>query len=257
MLEKLKLLIHGATEKMGITFYRIRKPVEVQPLQYNQQHLDIERILNKPNPVILDIGANSGQTINGFKAKFPESTIYAFEPGIETFNRLEQLYRDTANVHLYNIALGSEKSRLTFHDNEHSVMSSFLENGTKIHFGEVIGTREIELTTVDDFCMTHNISKIDVLKIDTQGFDLEVLKGAIGILPNISIILTEITIYPLYENLPEFDEVLKYLRENGFKFAKLYDANYRNEVLAWADFMFVNNKLVSWSQYCDKSVANK
>ncbi|MDE3184141.1 MAG: FkbM family methyltransferase [Bacteroidota bacterium] len=256
-MKKIKLFIHWASEKMGIRFYRIRKPVEIKPVEYKQQHLDIERILNKPDPVIFDIGANTGQTIKGFRAKFPESIIYAFEPGIETFNYLQQLYKHTGNVHLHNIAFGAEKSRLIFHDNEYNVMSSFLENGSKIHFGEIIETREIELTTVDDFCMTHDIKKIDVLKIDTQGFDLEVLKGALNMLPNVSIILTEITIYPLYKNLPELDEVLLFLREKGFKFANLYEANFRNEVLAWADFMFVNNDLVNWSQYCDKLVPNK
>jgi len=56
-------------------------------------------------------------------------------------------------------------------------MSSFLALGQD-GWGDIVSQRQIELSTVDKYCLQHEIPSIDLLKSDTQGFDLEVIKGA-------------------------------------------------------------------------------
>ena len=77
-------------------------------------------------------------------------------------------------------------------------MSSFLSPG-KEHWGEINNVTTVQVETLDNYCQRNSISKIDLLKIDTQGYDLEVLRGAKQMLSEHRII--EITFIDIYQDL--------------------------------------------------------
>ena len=235
--DSLKRYIHGFTEKLGIKFYKIPKDPG-----YGKQEMDMKRLLNeKDDPVIFDVGANNGQSIILFKNRFPGCIIYAFEPGTEAFQTLEAKYGSNSSIHLNNIAVGSEKTRMEFNENTFTYMSSFLEID-RTGWGEILNKKTVEVTTIDLFCKENGILNIDVLKCDTQGFDFEVFKGASKMLNNVKLVYFEFTFSDMYKGLPHFDEVYKFLTDHNFRLANLYDIYYQDGLLSWTDFLFINRK---------------
>jgi FkbM family methyltransferase len=199
---------------------------------------DMKRLVS-PSPTIFDVGANVGQTVNNFRESFQNSHIHAFEPGRVTFTALKEHCGSYRGVTLNNMALGSSKETRTFLENEYNVMSSFLEIGSA-GWGAISERNLIEINTVDDYCDTRHIEKIDILKSDTQGFDLEVLKGAERIIARggVYLVYLEINFAELYQGLPPADEIMRFLREHGFSLVSFYRFYYINNRVGWTDGLF-------------------
>ncbi len=139
---------------------------------------DMSPFVTSSTPVLFDIGANVGQTIENFRQHFKESTIHTFEPSPSTFQTLrERTDARDQRLHLINAGLGARPDIKTFIENQYSNMSSFLEPGQDC-WGSVKQRLSIKLDTIDEYCERAGIQHIDVLKSDTQGFELEVLRGA-------------------------------------------------------------------------------
>ena len=95
--------------------------------------LILANLFSRPNPVIVDVGANIGQFTNAVKLFYPDARVIAFEPDPEVFADLETNTAGLSNVTLHNEALGSEAGMLLFHRRVLSGMSSFLElSGARI-----------------------------------------------------------------------------------------------------------------------------
>lgn len=214
---------------------------------YKDPFEDIKRLLkNKSTPVIFDVGANVGQSINRFKKKFPKSTIYSFEPGSNTYLELSAKYNNRKDIHLENIAVGSENNKKEFLENENSDMSSFLEID-RSGWGKISNKILVDTITIDNYCQTNGIPTIDILKSDTQGFELEVYKGAIQMMKsnNIHLAYFEFIFSDMYKNLPSFDEIYKLLKDNNFRLVNFYDFHYQNGLISWVDVLFVNSNYMN------------
>ena len=126
-----------------------------------------------------DVGANDGRTSLKVVKQFPRARIFAFEPHPETFLRLTDSTKNYSAVDPVQTALGAEAGDQVMHTYTTSLINSLVPNARfAIRFGERLSPITVKCTTVDLFCAERNIKRIDVLKIDTEGFDLEVLKGA-------------------------------------------------------------------------------
>src|SRR5438067_793997 len=145
-------------------------------------------------PVIFDVGANRGQSIERFRRAFPGAAIHAFEPGRGTFAELQRRCGNLPGVYLNNVALGARPEQRTFLHNSRDDMSSFLEPSVDA-WGEITARYPVEVITIDDYCAAQGIERIDILKSDTQGFDLAVLQGAQRMLARraVRLIFMEIT----------------------------------------------------------------
>lgn len=121
-------------------------------------------------------------------------------------------------------------------------MSSFLEPGAATWWGEVKQRVQVKVNTVDKYCDEHRIDYIDILKSDTQGFDLEVMRGAARLLSarRIHLIYVEIILSDMYRGLPRLDEIFRFLADCGFVLVAFYDFHYENGRVSWADALFVN-----------------
>jgi FkbM family methyltransferase len=203
---------------------------------------DMHRFVTANNPVLFDVGANLGQTIKKFRQQFAQSTIHSFEPSPTTFQTLREQTRGIPNLHLTNAGLGSRSGITTFVENEKVDMSSFLEPGQEC-WGSIKQRSQLPLDTIDEYCARENIQHIDVLKSDTQGFELEVLRGASGMIERrrIHLIYLEIIFSAMYKGLPGADEILKFLFDRGFRVISFYEMHHQKDLLSWTDVLLVNS----------------
>jgi FkbM family methyltransferase len=142
----------------------------------------LEVILSKyENPVIFDVGANVGNYSNSIKSLSPKSVLYSFEPHPKTFEVLNECSKKYGYF-AFNLALGKEKSILKLYDYEKEVAgtehaSMFIETFEN-HYKEKVTSFDVNVHTLDEFVKEKGVSKINLLKIDTEGNDFNVLLGS-------------------------------------------------------------------------------
>jgi FkbM family methyltransferase len=137
--------------------------------------------------MIFDVEANVGDTALAFRRHFPSATIHCFEPNSELAPHLNGL---NANLNVHSVALSSRIGECGSNKSGSSSDVYFLTDDKS---GEIVA-----LDTVDNFCKSKSIDHIHYLKIDTEGHDLEVLKGASSMLADfrIDLVQTEVSMNP-------------------------------------------------------------
>jgi FkbM family methyltransferase len=195
---------------------------------------------------IIDVGANNGQFLNEYIKHFPDATYYCFEPLSEEFKELEKLAKKIGNkIIAVNRALGKEEGKIILHQHKHSSSSSILDTTDKCNelFPQTIDQKDIEvsITTLDNYfrdILDKNFKNI-FLKIDVQGFELEVLKGAQATLNMVSACLLEINFTNLYRNQVRFKEIYEFMHRRGFEYAGAMDQNFKSDGrLVYSDILF-------------------
>jgi FkbM family methyltransferase len=134
------------------------------------------------------------------------------------------------NVELNQLALGDVPGSFDFFRNAEPMTNSLLSTSAEAVQGEVgplMATREkiaVGVTTLDEFCTSRHIKRIDVLKTDCQGFDLRVLKGAQRMLEEqrVELILCEAILDSLYAGQGWFDEIIGFLRSWRYALCAIY-----------------------------------
>jgi FkbM family methyltransferase len=191
-------------------------------------------------PVVFDVGANRGQTIARFRRVFARPVIHAFEPARETFAELQRRCTSIPDLVLNNAALGARAESRTFVENDDPEMSSLLEPSADA-WGEIKNRYEVDVTTLDAYCQARGIGRVDILKIDTQGFDLQVLAGAERLLraSAVHLIYTEVIFSDMYKGLPRFDQTYAFLADRGYKLVSFYDFYYQHGRASWTDALFI------------------
>lgn len=139
------------------------------------------------SPVIFDVGANRGQYIGLVRelAGDLKPRIHAFEPNPTLAGALQQAHGADPLVQVHALGLSAAPGSATFTQYRQDDLSSLHAAGdhpSNYRRMEVERTFEVPLTTVDAHCAAHNIERIHLLKIDTEGHDLHVLQGARGML---------------------------------------------------------------------------
>ena len=201
----------------------------------------VRRPVSTPDrPIIFDVGANLGQTISEMRKACPNSAIHAFEPGAVAFEALQRTWSRTSNITLNYFALGSKEAKRPFNETLQHDMSSFLPTGQH-GWGKNTNQREVSIKTVDGYCAANEIDYVDVLKCDTQGFDLEVLRGARQMMARhaIRLVYVEINFAELYVGQAAADEIMSLLRQNGFHLVTFYGFHYVDGRIGWTDALFI------------------
>lgn len=189
------------------------------------------------SPVVFDVGANLGQSIELFRSTFQDPVIHAFEPGRSAFGALQRDYASPKTT-VNNLALGAEKGDGRFIERVRHNLSSFLE--AEEDFGAEAERCIVQIDTVDNYCRTNQISRIDILKSDTQGFELAVLNGAKTMLDSgrVGCVLVEMNFAEQYKGQSHADEIMKFMREHGFSLKAFYRFVYKNDRVNWTDALF-------------------
>lgn len=200
---------------------------------------DIRALSGTGPSIVFDVGANVGQSVERFAELLPGSEIHAFEPSPTAFEELRRSTRRFPNVRLINAAVGASPGDLILLENDHTNMSSFLSPGSA-GWGRVVRHTPVAVLTVDDYCARQQIERIDLLKIDTQGYELKVLEGASGLIEarQIGLVYLEITFAHLYEGLPDLGELYRVLTDRGYRLVAFYNFVVRDGVAGWCDALF-------------------
>ncbi|MCH7772311.1 MAG: FkbM family methyltransferase [Bacteroidetes bacterium] len=196
---------------------------------------------------VLDVGANVGKFTTMISEILSNVNIYAFEPLADCYKELIENTKHLDNINYFNFALGEKESETIIYRNEFSPSSSILKMKelhkksfpkTMHSFNEVIQIRDLD--GVNDEI---NWIQKTLMKIDVQGFELNMLKGAISSLNNIDVIIVETSFVELYENQPLFDDIYSFLVKRNFSyqgnFDQLKDPN--SSCILQADAIFTRN----------------
>jgi FkbM family methyltransferase len=210
--------------------------------------LDIDRLSQfwkYPVRVLFDVGANDGRTIRLARNRFPTCQVVAFEPHPRTFLRLKEKMQGFEDLEFINMALGSKSAEMGMFEYDKSVLNSLLlDPPYAVRFSTKPSQQiRVRCTTVDEFCMENGIAQIDVLKIDTEGFDLEVLKGAKAILEKNAI---KFIYFEFNDIEPQRDSsggalapIHRFIRPYGYRFISTYN----DYIVTQGDLFMVSNAL--------------
>nr|WP_314075680.1 FkbM family methyltransferase [uncultured Roseococcus sp.] len=143
-----------------------------------------ERLLEALAPelagqVVLDVGANAGHYARCVRHFAPAARIWAFEPHPVTYRALEESARPLG-IETQQLALGDRAGEMQLHDfadGDGSTQASLSAESVGLYSGRVV-THDVEVSTVDEWLAAQGLEEIALLKIDTEGYDLNVLKGA-------------------------------------------------------------------------------
>lgn len=193
--------------------------------------VDIANKIRYPSlDILFDVGANIGQTRNYFRFHIPAAKIYSFEPVKGTYQQLEKSASGDTNCVLENMALGDEAGEKTIRlfDADMTVLNSLRDDVMNSNANAKEET--IQIDTLDHYCDINNIKKIDLLKIDTEGFEINVLKGAEEMLQNgsISFVYCETGFQKTNQRNTYFPELTEHLSRHGYYFFGLYQMDYHD-----------------------------
>jgi len=138
---------------------------------------------NASTVTVIDVGANVGDWTTSVLQKVPQAYVHCFEPHPVTFQTLQKNLGSRPRITFVNEGLGSETGTLTLYSNpEYDGLSSLYDRELN-HFGLSLDHQhEVKVNTLDLYCDSHNLTKIDLLKMDVEGHELQVLHGALEII---------------------------------------------------------------------------
>jgi len=185
--------------------------------------------------LIIDIGANVGQSVVEFQRDFPSAIILSFEPDKNSFDALQKI-----NSRAYNLALSSSPGQLRF-DNRSAV--SEVRAIASDQNDESLPV--VSVTTVDQFCSEQNIKHIDLLKIDTEGHDLEVISGASMMLREgrVDAVIAECSLKQQSKRLVSYSQLQTAMRDYGYVCFGIYQQALGGNEINWGNCAFVRQSM--------------
>lgn len=143
------------------------------------------------NPVVLDVSACTGSYIEAVLELSPNAKIHAFEPSPNSLDILNEKFHKLEQVKIYPFALGEKNSeRILYANSPGSALSSFSKRRLQHINLEFEHKDLVQVKTLDDWCKSQLITP-NLLKIDVEGHELEVLRGGLTTLKNISVVQFE------------------------------------------------------------------
>jgi FkbM family methyltransferase len=238
---------------------------ELQHIRKDQPTLEthLSQLLPKLGiDCVLDVGANQGQYGLMLRKAGYRGHIVSFEPVKASFDILKARATKDTHWRACHYALGAKASTQTIHVSRSSVMASFLDATEYSHhqFPEgmpVVREEKVQIRTLDQVFAeaTEGLKAPRVfLKMDTQGYDLQVFAGAKRSLPEVRGLQTEISIQAIYEKMPDYLQSLAVYTKAGFVMSGLYPVSRDKQTLALIELDCVMRKVKSPEQ---KKVSGK
>lgn len=159
------------------------------------------------SPFVVDAGANVGIASLWFLSQCPGARLHAFEPESENFRLLGKNLAGIARVSVFKQAVGSEPGTIGLHLSEFGAMHSFKEG-----FSSGSAVEQVPLVTLADHMAEHGIDRIDLLKLDVEGAELDALIGLGERIRDVSVIIGE-----MHETVVDEGEFYRFLEDAGFR----------------------------------------
>jgi FkbM family methyltransferase len=182
---------------------------------------------------VIDVGARRGEYGLWLRRNGYRGWIFSFEPVGASFAALSRRAAQDERWIVHRVALGSVSGSANINVTEKTVFSSFLEPTSYASetFGSeptITATEAVDVRRLDemiDELLAHVDNAGVFLKLDTQGWDLEVLRGATRALTRVAALQTEVAAQAIYEGMPSMRESLDYLQEIGFDVSGFFPVN--------------------------------
>lgn len=183
------------------------------------------------SPIIFDVGSCEGWSALNFIDRLKNIQIHCFEPSLTSYKILKKNLNNRRNVTLNCSALSSSISKSKFYTYRNAIYVNRMHKKTLIHQG---GSNEfskakvsiIKTLTLDNYCLEKKVEQIDILRLDANGHDLQILKGARNMLQKKRIKFINICFYSISKTLANegsLKDIEIILNKYGFKLGLLYN----------------------------------
>jgi FkbM family methyltransferase len=228
--------------KKTIKTFLARRGREIRPLHQPEAFFG-----SVPLAMILDIGANIGQFAIQMRRAQPNAIIHSFEPIPDVARQLRDNFATDSKFFAHEIAVSDSRGEAAFAVNEFSASSSLLPVATEhkklFPFAQETMPITVPVTTLNEWAKVHSLQRPLLLKLDVQGNELAVLRGAGDVLSAAEYLLTEVNFFKFYEGQPTFSELYRRVNGFGFEFIDFFSAVVHAEEKrsAYGDALFVKS----------------
>jgi len=228
--------------------------------QWRMLEYDLSRYLGKffehyNIQAVIDVGANNGGYHDFLRQQVGyQGDIYSFEPVQENIDIIKEKSKSDPHWHVFGFALGSEPSFRVIKVMKSNDFSSFLQpkhdvidDYTKYNIVEKEET--VEIRTLDSVYVElkkkHGLEQF-YLKMDTQGFDIEVFRGAKNTLCQVVALQSEVSVKQIYEDNIDYQQSIEQYSNAGFELSGLFPVN-RDKYLRVVEFdcLMINQKYLA------------
>lgn len=212
--------------------------------------LDQQRLLEgSPVRVVMDVGANNGDTVQQYLTAYPGASVYAFEPFPEVYRQLVERFAHDPRVRACQSAVTDDAGTRRFYVNDVSYGNSLFPLHPASKWAELSGaassarpaqTIDVRAITLDEFCAAEGLDEVDLLKMDIQGGEALALEGAARLLGQraVRVVYLEVLFAPLYDGQAYFCDVTRLLNRHGYHLFGLYNLVHGPDGLGWGDAIF-------------------
>lgn len=237
---------------LGVTISRTAPP----PPNKHADHALRQLRAWSSSDVVFDVGANDGRTILRIQEQLASPRIFAFEPVASTYRMLVSRTQHLPNVRAFHCGLGAEARHSPIYLNEIHEMNSLSPRWT----AGAVATETVEISTVDRVMAEEGVEFVHFLKIDTEGHELEVLRGAEEALrgSRIGIVQVEVGVGQVDKSFLSLEDARRHLAARGYLLYGIYNqcltrartpaawtadagpgAPFKAEVLSYCDAVFL------------------
>ena len=221
---------------------------DLRNLEYKKVFSEAEyfrRLLARPHPVILDVGAHHGESVEFFQSIFPRCEIHSFEPDPQSFVTLRAV-ANRAGSKAYNAAVSDKSGHVDYYAQDLSHLGGLYpinrDSSDSLGYARSASNKKITVqsTTLAEFLGNNGISEVDLLKIDVQGAEEDVLKGAgdaLRVVKNISVECNLFDFYGISKSLYGIESII---HAHGFGLWDIYKVskNLKNWRTDWAELVY-------------------
>lgn len=245
-------LVDRWTRKLRKALRSLRHPMSRFALRHGVapsfEHSDLVKGLGSLK-CLVDVGANVGQFSLLFRMINPNAKIYAFEPLAHAAKKYNAIIGNQPSVTLHQHALGCASGTVNINVTARADSSSILYPAAQSKFflgTHAVAQEQIIVRPLREALTIEDITKPSLLKIDVQGYELEVLRGSESVLTAFDWIYCEASFVELYAGQPLAHEVISWLADRGFNLASVNcsDPTVEKGRTIQADFLFRRNGLI-------------
>lgn len=228
---------------------KLRGTVAAQLERGHVDSLELLESLRPLNPrVIYDIGAHIGTWTLLARAIFPEAEIHAFEPLQQHAAALEKNLASLSRVRRHAVALGESAGHAVLHVTKASDSSSLLPispDFPKEWWQAEVEQSPVGVARLDDYRRQQQMPLPNLIKLDVQGFELAVLRGATECLKSADAVLAEVSFQEIYQGQCLFHEVAAFLSGHGFVVYALGHGTVIDRPILQTDALFLKQDKLS------------
>lgn len=201
----------------------------------------------KPGTII-DVGAYDGRVSKDLKELYHPEFIGIVEPWPEMAERLRSTFF-APRQKIFSCALGRQRRKASLNVLPATASNTMLEPSPNLSTQysrdiQKVGTIEVDMRTLDDIFSECELSTLDLLKVDVEGYELEVFAGGIETLRRTKLIVVEVVFFEAHKGRPLFKDIYDFLWENGFEMISTFNWGYNScNIPLQCDVVFINKAM--------------